>query len=39
MGNFDPLIGRGVVCMVFIDATFSFVVRVAETRSRIKGSF
>jgi len=39
MGHFDPLIGRGVVWMAFIHATFSFVVRVAEARTRIKGSF
>ena len=39
MGHFDPWIGRGEVWMVFVHATFSFVVRVAETRSRIKGPF
>ena len=38
-GHFDHLIGRGVVWMVFVRTTFSFVVRVAKTRSRIKSSF
>ena len=38
-GHFDPLIGRGEVWMVFIHTTFSFVVRVAEARTKIKGSF
>ena len=39
MGHFDPLIERGAVWMAFIHTTFSFVVRVAETHTRIKGSF
>ena len=38
-GHFDPLIGRGEVWMVFIHVTFSFVVRVAEARTGLKGSF
>ena len=39
MGHFDPLIEIGVVWVVSIHATFLFVVRVAEARTRIKGSF
>ena len=35
MGHFDPLIGRGMVWVVFIHATFLFVVLVAETRTGI----
>ena len=39
MGHFDPLIRRGVVWMVFVHTTFSFVMRGAETRTRSKGAF
>ena len=39
MGHFDPLIGRGVVWVVFIHATFSFVVRDARPATESKVHF
>lgn len=38
-GHFDPLIGRGVVWVVFIHATFSFVVRDARPAAESKVHF
>ena len=39
MGHFDPLIGRGVVWMVFVHATFSVLVRDARPAAESKVHF